>query len=439
MFFQSIGGFQKGWFLTRMTTKLRLLLITQYFPPETGAPQARLYELALGLIAQGWEVQVITAMPNYPKGVIHEGYRGKLMARETIDGIDVIRTAIYPTKSASLIPRLTNYFSFVFSSVLFGCFHVKRPTVLMVESPPLFLGLAGICYKFLLRTPLIMNISDLWPGTMVSMGMLQNGWKLRAAERLERMCYYFSDAVTGQSKEIIKGVADVNDHVPVIHIPNGCDCNFFGPEKHDPTFFEMHGFSGKTLVGYAGLIGLAQGMGIMIDLAIRFAENPNLMFVIVGDGPEKEKLEKRVRDEKLENIRFTGTVPKSDMPGIMSAFDMAMVPLRYVIPGAVPSKIYEAMASETPIVLLAQGEARDIVNAAGGGIAVDYENLDEVEAAIRSLANDPEYRKKLGALGRAYVIEHHHRPRIVEKLASTLTSLQAGDKLTSDIVTDSSS
>lgn len=402
---------------------LKILIVTQYYPPETGAPQARLHELAQRLIAEGMRVEVLTAMPNYPEGRVFAAYRGKWWMREEIDGVPVVRVPIYPTNKTGVVPRFLNYFSFVGTSVLPGVFLTRRPDIVLTESPPLFLGLSGVALSWLKWSKLVLNISDLWPESIARLGALNSKPAIRILEWLEWGLYRAARALTGQSEGIVAGIRRVAPRAEVALISNGCDCETFHPDRADPAALEGLGLESRVIVGYAGLIGIAQGIGIYLQMARRFREDTRIGFVLVGDGPEYTALKARAAAEGLDNIVFLGRRPKSEMPGFVAAFDLSLVPLVTFIPGALPSKLYELMASETPVVLAAEGDPKALIERAGAGIVAPYEDPGAIEAAIRTLAGDPDRRRALGQAGRAYTLAHHDRNRIAEKFRTFLSGL----------------
>ena len=184
---------------------MKIIILTQYYLPEIGAPQARLSELAKHFSKLGNEVTILTAMPNYPTGYIFEGYGGLSMT-EKIDNINIIRSFIFPSKSVKIIPRLMNYFSFVISSTIIGLIKLSRGGLLIVESPPLLLGISGYLLKLFKNYKLIFNVSDLWPDSAVQLGILKKGNILNLSLKLEKFCYKKSWLVTGQSREIVSNI-----------------------------------------------------------------------------------------------------------------------------------------------------------------------------------------------------------------------------------------
>jgi glycosyltransferase involved in cell wall biosynthesis len=401
----------------------RLLILTQYFPPETGAPQARLSELAKRLHDHEFDVQVLTALPNYPIGKIFSGYRGHWIYRETIEGVRVIRTPIYPSRDAAFMKRLANYFSFVISSALLGPFLVRRPDIILVESPPLFLGITAAFLKTVFRAKLVFNVSDLWPESAVFMGVIPEGKLVRIARWLERRCYTSAELCTGQSEGICEGIRRVAPEAQVMTLPNGCDAEVFRPEARSAAFRTKVG-NGKTiLVGYAGLLGLAQGVDVILDVASRLRGNADVQFVIIGDGPERERIHQTLSDRSLDNVTMFGHAPRSEMPSIVASFDLAIIPLRHSIPGALPSKTYEAMSCEVPVIMVSGGEGARLVRRASCGVAVDFENIAGISEAVKGLAADSSRRRQLGTNGRAYVVAHNDRQVVAHQLAVALKKL----------------
>lgn len=400
-----------------MSTPLRLLILTQYFPPETGAPQARLSEMALLLKEKGVEVEILTAMPNYPAGKIFDGYQGKWFCREKWKNLSIIRSFIYPTKNPKMIPRLLNYFSFVFSSLLAGIFMTRKADIILVESPPLFLGISAWLLKTFKRSKLVFNVSDLWPETAVALGLYARDSRLvKVATQLEKFLYKSAAACTGQSFGIARGIFEKYPAAHVSLIPNGADCEKFSPERRKKT-------TDKIIVGYAGLIGIAQGIQLLIDAAKILEGEKDIVFVIAGDGPEREALEKQAGS----NVTFTGLLAKETMPEMVASFDMTIIPLKSHIPGALPSKMYEAMASEVPVILAAEGDPKELLERANAGIVVDYNNAQSVAEAVLALKAAPELRQKLGKNGRNYVLKYHQRAAIAKKLYLTLLSALGND------------
>jgi colanic acid biosynthesis glycosyl transferase WcaI len=402
---------------------MKIGILTQFYPPEIGAPQARLSEIAQRLKQRGHTVIVLTAMPNYPTGKIHPGYGG-ILKRETRDDIRIIRTIIYPTQKASFLHRLTNYFSFVLSSAIIGTFFLPRLDYLFVESTPLFTGLSGYWLSRIKGAKMIFNVSDLWPENAVVLGLIRAGsMSHRISLWLEKFCYQKAWLITGQSKSIL---SDIKGRFPkqiTHHLSNGVDVKKFGPEcaTVDARAKLVGNASGAQCVAlYAGLHGLAQGLDQVLETADRMKGDLDLRFVLLGDGPEKSQLVEEATSRKLTNVRFLDPVPSTDIPPLVASADIILVTIKMFIPGMVPSKLYEAMASSKPVIMVAEGEAADIVRDNGAGIAVKPGDINGLVEALRTLHQQPDLRARMAAKGRRAAELYFNRDKIAAKFGEYL-------------------
>jgi colanic acid biosynthesis glycosyl transferase WcaI len=397
---------------------MKFTILTQYYPPEIGAPQRRLSGLAQRMVKAGHDVTVLTAMPNYPTGRILPGYKG-LVQREEIEGVNVIRTFIYPTQKASFLPRLTNYFSFVLSSALLGTFLLRRSDYLLVESPPLFLGLAGFWLSRIKRARLVFNVSDLWPESAVRLGLLREGsWSYRLSAWLESFCYRRAWLISGQSRSILDSIVRRFPHYSTFHFSNGVDVEHFGEHYATDAHRRELAPNDECVVLYAGLLGLAQGLEQIVEAANQLQSEKGLKFVMIGDGPEKQKLVAKAA--QLTNIVFKDPLPASEIPPMLATADIILVPLKMHIPGAVPSKLYEAMASGKPVVLIAGGEAADIVYDHEVGCVVQSGDINNLIEVVRKLSKDDALRARLGANGRQAAERYFNRDTIVTRFTNHL-------------------
>jgi glycosyltransferase involved in cell wall biosynthesis len=404
---------------------MHVTILTQYFAPEIGAPQRRLGHLAGAFVARGHRVTVLTAMPSYPRGRVYDGYGG-LLRVDRLDGVRVVRTFVYPSQSASLMPRLANYFSFVGSSVLLGGWKIPRSDYVLTESPPLFLGASGLALSRWKGARLIFNVSDLWPESAVRVGVLKPGWMLEASERLEAFCYRHAWLVTGQSQTIVDSIQGRFPAVATRLLSNGVDTTQFQPAADDPAPRAALGSGARCAAVYAGLHGLAQGLDQLVDAAALLDRKADVDVFLLGDGPTKAGLVERARSLSLGNLRFLDSVPADEMPGWLARGDVAIVPLKAFIPGAVPSKLYEAMAVGLPVVLVASGEPAEIVRRHRAGIVVEPGDVAGLAEALRVLASDLALRRELGQNGRLAAERFYDRNVIsaafVEHLEQQLTA-----------------
>jgi glycosyltransferase involved in cell wall biosynthesis len=343
------------------------------------------------------------------------------LKREVLDGVEVVRTVIYPTQHLSFGRRMASYLSFAASAASLGPFLLPRVEYLIVESPPLFLGATGVWLKLLKRARLVFNVSDLWPETAVVLGRLRPGSPAhRASEWLERFCYRQAWLITGQSREIVRDIASRFPSKRIFHLSNGVESHMFHPNLGGVGMRERLGPADACLALYAGLHGLAQGLEHVLEAADSLPSDSRLVMTFVGDGPDKAKLIDRARKNSSSRMRFLDPVPHAEMPSVLASADIVVVPLVSHIPGAVPSKLYEAMASGKPVVLMAEGEAASLVRECRAGLVVPPCDEEALRKALTQLEHDPELRRTLGANGRVAAVERFDRTRISEEFVSFL-------------------
>ncbi|MEZ6070289.1 MAG: glycosyltransferase family 4 protein [Pirellulales bacterium] len=402
----------------------RLCILTQYFPPEMGAPQARLSELGELLIDRGWQVDALTALPNYPAGRVFDGYDTK---RPCLEIVGRIRTARVPlvTAKQGFVKRVASYLSFSASAGWYGPKLLERPDVLLVESPPIFIGYGARRLARRWRCPFVLNVSDLWVDSAVRMGVVGEGWKARMARGLEHKMYRQAAAVTGQSDEIIEAVRAVVPKQRTRVITNGVTVDRFGPDKVDEQARQLLGSEPGPVFLYAGLLGLAQGLDQILDTVKKLPDDVPGRVVIIGEGPLREHLEARVADERIARVRMVPSQPRDRIPALLAAADAAWIPLGLSIPGSVPSKIYEAMASQLPILMFASDEAARRVESAECGIVLAPGDLDGAAAAFSRLATEAPLRKQLGQAGRRAAETTYDRRVIAQRLDDLLCEVVA--------------
>lgn len=406
----------------------KLLIVTQYFPPEVGAPQNRLFELAVRLKTSGIKVTVLTAMPNYPSGIIHDDYKGEKYLYEEIEGIPVHRASIYATQSKGLVKRLRNYFSFVHSSYFTGKRKIKGTfDYLMCESPPLFLGISAYRLSKHFKAKFIFNVSDLWPESAEKLGLVKNKMMLNVAYRLESFLYNKSQLITGQTQGI---VLDINKRFPeksTYWLPNGVDLNFFDPDKYDKSWRVEKGYRpDDILILYAGIIGHAQGLEIILKAANEIKENNTVKFILLGSGPLKKELIDKRDKMGLNNVIFEDLVQKSKIPSIISSVDISIVPLRRldIFKGAIPSKIFENCAMKKMLLLGVEGEAKELfIDQGKSGLFFEPENHIDLKDKILKVIDQPELISRYGEAGNIFVKKNFDRNKIASDFLKELDKL----------------
>ncbi|MBL7913302.1 MAG: glycosyltransferase family 4 protein [Bacteroidia bacterium] len=404
---------------------MKLLILTQYFPPEVGAPQNRLFELAVRLHKLGVDITVLTAMPNYPQMEIHKDYVGKEYVYEEMEGLKVHRSSIYVSKSKSIVDRLRNYFSFVISSARTGKNKLGNFDFLLCESPPLFLGYSAMRLAKQKNAKLIFNVSDLWPESAEKLNVVNNKVLLKLAYNLEAKLYKRSVLVTGQTQGICASINSRFPSVKTYWLPNGVDLNYYDPSKiKEGDWREKNNFSKEDVILlYAGIIGLAQGLEIILTAAKNLKDTTSLKFVFIGSGPEKEKLLKIKTEQKLDNVFFLDAISKKEMPAALKTVNAAIIPLRKLelFLGAIPSKIFENLAMEVPILLGVDGEARKLfIDKGNAGIYFEPENAEKLTKAILTLIGDKDLALQMGKNGRRFVNEFFNRENIAQQFYEQL-------------------
>ena len=384
---------------------MKFVILTQFFAPEIGASQVRLAYFCRELAAAGHEVEIVTGMPHHPAGRIFPGYRGHFYIQDEWEGLKVHRVWLYAA-SGSHLKRLLSYASFTLTC-LFGLARAAKPDYVFVDSPPLFLGVAGWIAAKCWNVPLIFNVADLWPDSVLDLGVMRGGLLVDFAYRLERWIYRRSTVVTAVTEGIrdsllkLKGIPAEK----VLFLPNGVDTTLFRPSPPDEALKKSLGLAGKEIILYAGNHGYAGAVEQVLYAAQSLHRETAYHFLLLGEGPEKQKLIHLAETLGLRNVTFHRQVPLSAMPGFVSIADLAVVTLRksQVTAGARPAKAFVMMAGAKPIVLAAEGEAAGLIQTAGAGVVVPPEDHAALAGAIRTLLTHPDIASEMGASGRKFV------------------------------------
>ena len=396
----------------------KILFITQYFPPETGAPQNRLFELAVRLQKKGMQVSVLTAMPNYPEMVIKDAYKKKFFCFEEMEGIKIFRSYIYVKKTKSIFLRLLNYFSFVFSSFLTGLFKTQSYNFIFCESPPIFLGITAIILSKIKKAKLIFNVSDLWPESAEKLGLVKNKFLLYITAKLEEFIYKKSFLITGQTQGIVENISKRFPQKKVYWLKNGVDVKSLNSIKTNNEWRGQNNLDKNDfLLIYAGIMGHAQGLETIIYAAEKLKEYPKIKFLFFGDGPEKSKLVLLKNKLGLNNIYFHLPVSKNEIRQIIKSIDAAIIPLKKIelFMGAIPSKILEVLALGKPILLGVNGEARELfINSGNCGLYFEPENFEVLAENILRLYDSEELLNELGTYGNNYIKNNFNSEQISE-------------------------
>lgn len=407
---------------------LDLVVLSQFFSPEMGAPAARFHDFGRLLLERGHRVRVVTGFPNFPSSIIREEYRGRWSQREDIDGIEVHRGWIYASPKRPTISKSLGYASFAASASTRILFGGLKADVVVATSPPPTVAIPGMLAARRLRAPLVFDVRDIWPEAVVESGRLNRGLVVRSLEAVERAVYRASTAITvvteGKRERLIeKGVPEEKLAV----IPNGVDLSRFAEERPVDSLLDTAGVDrDRFLVMYAGIFGPSQGLDVLFDAALKIRheaadEASRIQFVIVGGGVERPRLEKRLRDERLSDmIRLVPEQPRENIPSLLRAADAIAVTLRpRRDTHTVPSKIYESMASGHPVLVSANGAPGEILRESGAGFATPASDAAALVGSIRKLLADPDACRNFGEKGRAYAARFDRR-RLVEEFEAVL-------------------
>ncbi len=385
-----------------------------------GAPQNRLLELSRGFKDKGWEVSVVTAMPNYPKGEIFKQYAGKFSLTEDIQGIKILRYWMYSSNAAKSIPRIISMLSFSFTSLFsFGFIKKFKPDYILSESPPLTLAFSGYLLSKFTGSKFIMNVSDVWPLSAKELGVINDGTLYRILERFEKYLYKKSFLCSGQSEEIVAHIKQSGGE-GVYLFRNGVDVRRF--EIKETKFSNTDNIK----IIYAGLLGVAQGI---YDMArnIDFREL-NSELHIYGEGAEKAKLENYLSENRNKNIFLHKSVSREEIPELLSGYYCTIIPLVNNIYGAVPSKIYEAMAAGLPVLFSGSGEGAKIIHDNKAGLISGPKDYNSLKENIIKLRNSVNLRNEMSVRGRKLAEERFDRNILIEKFSDKLISLSKQDE-----------
>ena len=374
---------------------MRILFISDNFPPEVNAPATRTYEHCREWVEAGAEVTVITGFPNFPQGKLYSGYSNSLMKKEEIDGIQVIRVWTYINANKGFVRRSLDYMSFAISSFLLGLF--QKTDVIIATSPQFFTTWSAWLLSKLKRKPWIFELRDLWPESIATVGAMKQGQLYKLLESIELGLYKNANLVIPntpafKSNLIQRGIDDDKIHV----IANGASLDLYRPDNQDLKLKRKLGLEGKFIYGYIGTHGMAHSLDFIIR-SIKKIERPDIHFLFIGDGAEKQRMISLSLQLGCDNVTYLDPVEKDEVPRYLSIIDAALVPLKRsdTFKTVIPSKIFEACAMKKPILLGVDGQAREIIESFEAGLYFEPENQRDFIERAELLASDKELYGKL--------------------------------------------
>lgn len=403
---------------------MRILFLSHYFPPEVNAPASRTFEHCKQWVEDGHEVTVVTCAPNHPRGEVYEGYRNRLYFTENIEGIKVVRLWTFVTANEGFIKRTLNYISYMVAAIVVAPF-LKSTDVVLSTSPQFFNGLAGYFVSRIKRVPWILEIRDLWPESILAVGAIRNKTVIRVLEYLELFAYRKANRIVPVTDAfarymISKGIDDSKIEV----IKNGVNLGFYQNRSKDAAIQREIGIEGKFIASYFGTHGMAHHLETILEAAELIRDREDIVFLLVGEGAERERILKIRNEKELNNVIMLGQHPKEKMPDLWAISDVSLVLLKNMdlFKTVIPSKIFESMAMKIPIILGVEGESCELVKAAGGGLTIEPENGRQLAESVVRLAGDRALCEELGDNGAKFVVKHFDRKVLARRYEKLISS-----------------
>lgn len=379
---------------------MKILFLSDNFPPEVNAPATRTYEHCKEWVGMGAEVTVITCAPNFPKGKVYAGYKNSLYHVETMDGIRVVRVWSYIVANKGFFKRTLDFISYSITSFLAGLF--MKTDVIIATSPQFFTALSGRTLSFWKRKPWIMEVRDLWPESIKTVGVMKASPFIRYFEWEERKCYQSARCIavvtdSFRSKLMERGI----DAKKISVVKNGVNRDLFFPMEKDQELLQDLGLKGKIIIGYIGTHGMAHKLDFILQCASHLKDISNFHFLFLGDGAERDKLLNLKNELECENVTMLESVPKQEVKRYISILDVSLINLKKseLFTTVIPSKIFENAAMGIPILLGVKGEAQCIIENYGAGVCFEPENETDFINKLTTLLTPEVYNKcKSGCL-----------------------------------------
>ena len=401
---------------------MRLLFVSDNFPPEVNAPATRTFEHCREWVKSGIGVTVITCAPNFPQGKVYEGYKNKFIQREEIEGIKVIRVWSYITSNEGFLKRTLDYISFSLTSFLVGLF--VKTDLIVATSPQFFVALSGRWLSFFKRKPWVMEVRDLWPESIKTVGAMKDGFLLRFFEWLELRLYKSARAIVSVTDSFKKNMcARGVDGNKIFVFKNGANLELYRNQLPDEALMSSLGLSGKFILGYIGTHGMAHKLDFILDCASK-VKNPDVHFLFVGSGAKKAELVEQAKTLALTNVTFIDSVEKSEVWRYLSILSAMIIPLKKsdLFKTVIPSKIFETAAMSKPILLGVDGEARGIVESFNAGLFFEPEDersfLDCIDEIKLDTNQYESFQLGCNKLARAF-----DRKKIAQEMLSILRDI----------------
>jgi len=402
---------------------MRIQILTQYYEPEIGAPQVRLKAMAKVLVERGHQVDVVTAMPNYPVGRIFEGYRGRLLRTERRDGVTIRRVWVHAATGSGW-SRLLNYTSFALLALLPMAL-TKRPDIVLVESPPLFAVVPALVDRLVRRRRFGVLVADLWPDVAIDLGLLSGRLTPRVMFALERAAYRWANIVAPTSDTQLTTIRDVKGVTAgKLHVVrNGVDLDLFAPGPADPAIRTLLAPHGERVILFAGTLGYMQGLDVVLDaISTVRTSHPDARFVFVGSGSEEARIRARIHDEHIEGAAVLDPRPLEEIALMYRCATAGITSLRRgpTFEGVRPAKIFPVMATGLPVIYSGGGETARLIAGADAGVVAEPANHQALADACIAVLDDPRRAAEMGSHGRRLVEEEYSWDRIMGEFLTVL-------------------
>ncbi len=407
---------------------MRVLIVSQYFWPES----FRINAIVESLVERGIEADVLTGKPNYPEGAITSGYRFWGMQREQWKGATLYRIPLLPRGQNSGLRLLLNYLSFVFFGLVCGSWLVRGreyDVIFVYGVSPILSAIPALFIGWLKGIKVITWVQDLWPDSLLATGYIHNSRIIASVRHVVRFIYRHTDLLLVQSQAFVKPVRGLALETRIVYYPNSVDVNFSSPVIGDPP--KVSGLDGGFSVMFAGNIGSAQGVSVIVEAASLLKEYLDIHFVVLGDGSSRKGMFNAVQERNLTNLHLPGRFPESTMPGFMQKASALLLTLsdKPIFALTVPNKVQAYMASGRPIIACLNGEGARLVVEAGAGLATPAEDANALAETVLHLyglsAGD---LKTMGDNGRRYCQEHFDHESLVDQLIGHIQALSQSEK-----------
>ena len=377
---------------------MNILFLADNFPPEKNARASRVYERACYWVDWGHRVTVLTCFPNFPEGKLYPGYRNRMWQVEEMDGIRVVRLKTFVAPNAGRILRILDFLSFMVSAFFAGLFE-RRPDVVVATSPQFFAAVAGCAVSMLRRRPFVLELSDLWPDSIVAVGAMKRNLALRWIEKVELFLYRRASRIVALTEAFKRNLVGRGiDAGKIDVVINGVDLRRYAPRPRDSALAAQWSLpEGEFVVAYIGTHGMAHALENVLDAA-GLVGDCGIRFLFVGAGAERSRLVAEAARRRLRNVTFIPAQPKETMPAVWSVCDIALVHLKDtpLFETVIPSKLFEAMAMRKPVLLACRdGEASRIVKWENNGLLVPAQQPQELAAAVLFLKENPAFVQQL--------------------------------------------